>query len=49
MILTQPYISIVYILFIIKRGFNAYTIFIAKDRGEKSTKKIIDENGIPRF
>jgi hypothetical protein len=34
-------------LFVYERGFNAYAIFIAKDREKKSTKKIIDENGIP--
>ena len=31
------------------RSFNAYAIFIAKDRKKKLTKIIIDENGIPQI
>ena len=45
--INTPIFRLYTFLFVYKKGFNAYAIFKAKDRGKKSTKKIIDGNGIP--
>ena len=40
--INTPIFRLYTFLFVYKKGFNAYAIFIAKDRGKKVDKKIID-------
>jgi hypothetical protein len=45
--INTPIFQLYTFLFVYKRGFNAYAIYIAKDGVGEVDQKIIDENGIP--